>query len=160
MNRPHAYFARFFQPHQESSMTSLRFIPLALALSGASLLVACNTAPMMPMGNAQAGAMAGHQSMAAMDMQMKTMREMHEKMMGAKTPQERSALMAEHMKAMQGGMAMMGGMGGMGDMQGMPKMQGMSAEMGAHHAMMAKRMEMMQTMMKMMMDRMPDATSR
>ncbi len=138
-------------------MTSFRFILLAIALSGASLLVGCNTAPATPMGSVQGGAMAGPHSMATMDAQMKTMRDMHEKMMGAKTPQERSVLMAEHMRAMQGGMAMMGGMG---DMQGMPKMQGMSGEMGAHQMMMAKRMEMMQTMMKMMMDRMPDAPTR
>lgn len=101
--------------------------------------------------------MAPSNHMAMMDAQMKTMREMHEKMMGTKTPQERSQLMAEHMKSMQGGMAMMGEMGGMGDMKGMPGMQGMSGDMAAHHQMMAKRMEMMQMMMKMMMDRMPAA---
>lgn len=45
------------------------------------------------------------------DQQMAQMREMHRKMMAAKTPQERQALMAEHMKAMQGGMSMMCQMG-------------------------------------------------
>ncbi|WP_431121336.1 hypothetical protein [Variovorax paradoxus] len=45
------------------------------------------------------------------DQQMVQMREMHRKMMAAKTPQERQALMAEHMKAMQGGMSMMCQMG-------------------------------------------------
>lgn len=45
------------------------------------------------------------------DQQMAQMREMHRKMMAAKTPQERQALMAEHMKAMQGGMSMMCEMG-------------------------------------------------
>ncbi|MDP9927979.1 hypothetical protein [Variovorax paradoxus] len=45
------------------------------------------------------------------DQQMAQMREMHQKMMAAKTPQERQALMAEHMKAMQGGMSMMCQMG-------------------------------------------------
>jgi len=45
------------------------------------------------------------------DRQMAQMREMHQKMMAAKTPQERQALMAEHMKAMQGGMSMMCQMG-------------------------------------------------
>jgi hypothetical protein len=94
-----------------------------------------------------------------MDAQMKTMQGMHDKMMAAKTPAERSTLMAEHMKTMQDGMKMMDGMSGagMGDMKGM---QGMSGEMGAHHQMMAKRMEMMQTMMKMMMDQMPPAPSK
>ncbi|MGH6625613.1 MAG: hypothetical protein ACRECD_03545 [Burkholderiaceae bacterium] len=37
--------------------------------------------------------------MTAMEPQMETMREMHEKMMNATTPEERSALMADHMKA-------------------------------------------------------------
>jgi len=45
------------------------------------------------------------------DQQMAQMREMHLKMMAAKTPQERQALMAEHMKAMRGGMSMMCQMG-------------------------------------------------
>ncbi|WP_240648666.1 hypothetical protein [Variovorax beijingensis] len=54
-----------------------------------------------------------HHPPAAMksDQQMAQMREMHRKMMAAKTPQERQALMAEHMKAMQGGMSMMCQMG-------------------------------------------------
>ncbi len=133
-------------------MTRFRTIALAIAISSATLLVACNTAPPMPMGTAQAGSMSTPNHMAMMDAQMKTMREMHERMMAAKTPEERSKMMAEHMKAMQGGMAMMGAMDGMGAMKGM---QGMSGDMVAHHEMMEKRMEMMQTMMKMMMDRMP-----
>ena len=137
-------------------MTRFRFVPLAIAISSATLLVACNTAPPMPMGSAQAGSMAAPNHMAMMDAQMKSMREMHEKMMNAKTPDERNKMMAEHMKSMQGGMAMMGGMGGMGGMGDMKGMQGMSGDMMAHHQMMAKRMEMMQMMMKMMMDRMPD----
>ena len=137
-------------------MTRFRFVPLAIAISSATLLVACNTAPPMPMGSAQAGTMAAPNHMAMMDAQMKSMREMHEKMMNAKTPDERNKMMAEHMKSMQGGMAMMGGMGGMGGMGDMKGMQGMSGDMMAHHQMMAKRMEMMQMMMKMMMDRMPD----
>ena len=45
-----------------------------------------------------------------MDAQMKTMRAMHDRMMAANTPEERHALMPEHMKAMQGGMTMMAGM--------------------------------------------------
>lgn len=86
--------------------------------------------------------------MARMDDQMKMMREMHIKMMAAKTPEEHNALMSEHMKAMQDGMAMMKGMssGGTGEMK---------RDMGANHQMMEKRMEMMETMMQMMMDRLP-----
>ena len=88
--------------------------------------------------------------MARMDTQMKAMREMHEKMMAAKAPDERDALMAGHMKAMRDGMAMMNGMpaGGMSGMQG---------DMAEHHRMMEKRMEMMQATMQMMMDRLPAA---
>jgi hypothetical protein len=140
-------------------MTSFRFIPLAIALTTVGALVACNTAPAQPMGAASASSMATPDHMARMDAQMKTMQGMHDKMMAAKTPEERSKLMAEHMKTMQDGMKMMDGMSGagMGDMKGM---QGMSGEMGAHHQMMAKRMEMMQTMMKMMMDQMPPAPSK
>ncbi len=58
-----------------------------------ALLGACNTAPVMPM--------------ASMDAQMKTMQAMHDKMMSAKTPQERAKLMAEHKKTMHDGMKMM-----------------------------------------------------
>ena len=86
--------------------------------------------------------------MNRMDGQMKTMQQMHDKMVAAKTQEERNALMAEQMKTMQDGMSMMKGMpaAGMGSLQG---------DMGAGHQMMEKRMEMMQSIMQMMMDRMP-----
>ena len=86
--------------------------------------------------------------MARMDTQMKAMGAMHDKMMAAKTPEERNALMAEHMKTMQDGMAMMNGMspGGMGAMKG---------DMATRQQMVEKHMEMMQSMMQMMMDRTP-----
>ena len=144
-------------------MTHFRFIPLALALTAAIALTACNTAPtMMPMGTASASSMATPDQMGKMDAQMKTMQGMHEKMMNAKTPEERSKLMAEHTKVMQDGMAMMDGMSGagMGGMGGMKGMQGMSGDIGARQQMMEKRMEMMQTMMKMMMDQMPAAPTK
>jgi hypothetical protein len=140
-------------------MTRFRFLPLAIALAATSALVACNTAPGMPMGAAPAGHMATPDPMARMDAHMKTMQAMHEKMMSARTPEERSQLMAEHMKTMQDGMAMMEGMFGAG-MAGMKGMQGGMGGMGGHHQMMEKRMEMMQAMMKMMMDRMPAAPAR
>ena len=38
-----------------------------------------------------------------MESQMKAMGAMHDKLMAAQTPEERSALMAEHMQAMQDG---------------------------------------------------------
>ena len=143
-------------------MTNFRFIPLAVALTAAGTLVACNTAPSMPRPMAMTAAPGAAQPdhLAHMDTQTKAMQAMHDRMMSAKTPEERSKLMAEHMKSMQDGMTMMEGMAspGMAGMQGgMSGMGGMGG-MGAHHAMMEKRMAMMQTMMKMMMDRLPDAS--
>ena len=90
--------------------------------------------------------------MQRMDTQMKGMQEMHEKMMAAKTPQERSALMDDHMKTMQEAMGMMTEMsaGGMANMKG-----DMKPDISNHHQMMEKRMAMMQSTMQMMMDRMP-----
>ena len=96
---------------------------------------------------------------AKFDKQMKTMQEMHQKMMAAKTPAERAALMKDHMKAMQDGMAMMGQMGGgpamMGQMGGGMPMQGggMSSMPGGMQKDMMQRMAMMQMMMQMMVDR-------
>ena len=154
-------------------MTHFRFLPRAAALFAASTLIACNTAPSMPMGSAAAQSMAkpdamGKMDMSKMDAQMKQMRDMHEKMMAAKTPEDRNKLMAEHMKTMQDGMKMMEGMGGAG-MSGMDGMKGMgdmkggqgaAGDMTGHHQMMDKRMEMMQSMMQMMMDRMPAAPAK
>jgi hypothetical protein len=76
---------------------------------------------------------------AAPDEGMKAMHEMHAKMMAAKTMEERQALMAEHMKAMQQGMAMM---------SQMKKGPG-----GTSSEAMSKRMDRMEMMMQMMMDR-------
>ncbi|MDZ4145202.1 MAG: hypothetical protein U1D29_11860 [Burkholderiales bacterium] len=89
----------------------------------------------------------GMGGMGGMDTQMQTMREMHDKMLAAKTPEERNALMAEQMKVMQNSMNMMGGMGP-GAMKGKP------GDMTTRQGMMEKRMDMMQSMMQMMMDRM------
>jgi len=89
--------------------------------------------------------------MAAMDNKMKTMQEMHQKMMSAQTPEERHALMAEHMKTMQEGMGMMGAASKAG-MQGKKSMPG---NMKQRQQMLEKRMEMMEAMMQMMMDCMP-----
>jgi hypothetical protein len=97
-----------------------------------------------------------------MQERMKAMREMHDKMMNAKTPAERQALMADHMKSMQDGMAMMKGMGGMAGMGAMGPMgdgKDMPAEMAKRHQMMEGRMEMMDVMMEMMMQRMPNPPS-
>lgn len=97
-----------------------------------------------------AGQMAG---MAKMDEHMKAMQAMHEKMLAAKTPEERQALMDEHMKLMQDGMGMMQQMGaGMQGMGGMQGGKGMPTNMAERHQMMEKRMQMMESMMQMMMD--------
>ena len=82
--------------------------------------------------------------MALMDKQMQSIREMHDKLARARTPEERQALMTDQMKLMQDGMNMMGGMG--------PGAMGMGS-MANRQQMMEKRMEMMQSMMQMMMDR-------
>jgi len=77
-----------------------------------------------------------------MEAQMNLMRETHAKMMAARTPEEHQALMAQHMKVMQDGMAMMGRMKD-GKPGGMP----MNPEA------MGKRMDMMEMMLQMMVDR-------
>jgi hypothetical protein len=88
------------------------------------------------------------------DRQMKAMhemQEMHQKMMAAKTPAERAALMKDHMKAMQDGMAMMGQMGAR-----MPIQRDGKAAMTdrpSHRENMMQRMDMMEMMMQMMVDR-------
>lgn len=100
---------------------------------------------------AKQSAQAGMQ-MQQMDEMMKKMQDMHDKMMAAKTPEERQKLMDEHRKLMQDGMAMMKNMGGKGG----PMMNGKgSAGMMMGPDAMEKRMDMMQMMMEMMMDREP-----
>jgi hypothetical protein len=87
-------------------------------------------------------------SFRQMDEHMKRMQEMHERMLAAKTPEERQQLMDEQMKLMQDGMGMMKNMGGMMGPRGM----GMRGDQKGN-SMMMKRMDMMQMMMQMMMDR-------
>ena len=98
--------------------------------------------------------------MARMANHMKAMQEMHDKMMAAKSPEERSALMAEHMKTMQEGMGMMKGMGGKGDMGDMAGPKSTPASLSERQAMMEQRMDMMQTMMEMMVDRLAPTPAR
>ena len=142
-------------------------VALAAAAMGAAAQPAAEQAPRTPNAPA-AGQPPASQSgtaarrgdadrMAAMDRQMKIMREMHEKMARAKTPEERNALMAEHMKTIQEGMATMNMMGGpgMGPMGGMQGGKPMPGNMNERQQMMEKRMEMMQSMMRMMMERLP-----
>lgn len=129
-------------------MKSFLALPLALALIVPSL--AYSTEPPQheehhPAASVPAKTPAKPAVDAAkMDAQMKAMRDMHEKMMSAKTPDERKALMAEHMKTMHEGMSMMDGMMGGGSS---------SAKTTSPQAM-QKQMDMMKMMMQMMMDRM------
>ena len=154
--------------------------PLA-ALSAAALFGACaNTGPMnasAPSDSTAPMVMGASGSMATPDARMRAMQEMHQKMVNASTPADRQALMADHMKAMQGGMAMMkemhtrhgaGGMGGLGTMgssgsaapmAGMGAGKGMPTDMAKRHQMMADHMAMMQMMMDMMAERMPPAST-
>ncbi|EEG10332.1 hypothetical protein [Pseudogulbenkiania ferrooxidans] len=88
-------------------------------------------------------------SFRLMDEHMKRMQDMHERMLAAKTPEERQKLMDEQAKLMQEGMGMMKDMGGMMGPRGGMGMMGDQTG----NTMMMKRMDMMQMMMQMMMDR-------
>ncbi|MDI1252498.1 hypothetical protein [Thermomonas sp.] len=130
-----------------------------VALSVATLVTACASPGAM---NASPGmaSMTSPSPMTATEPRMIAMQKMHQQMMSAKTPAERQALMADHMKAMQGGMAMMKDMQGMYGMQGMGAIgdgKGMPADMAKRQQMMTDHMAMMQMMMNMMADRMPAA---
>lgn len=152
-------------------MSIYRFTFAAIALSALVSLGGCvvaqnsaehaqhNSAGAAPTAKSGAtSAVSDTEVMAKMDGHMRTMREMHAKMAAAKNPEERKALMEEHMKVMREGMTMMRGMSaGDGHTRGMAGMMGggsMPPEMGQRHRMMEKHMEMMQTMMQMMMDHM------
>lgn len=98
-----------------------------------------------PAGEVSAPAAKAKPGPAAVQSLMKSMQAMHEKMMAAKTPEERDALMAEHMKLMQRGMSMMQSM----------RSEGTKTDPAVRQRMMEMRMDMMQSMMQMMMDRAP-----
>jgi hypothetical protein len=115
---------------------------LGLSAVALALLTACSPMPRHA-AHHPTDSTASKAAPAGYEQQMKRMQEMHQKMAAAKTPEERAALMKEHMKAMHEGMAMTGQMRGGMMGGGMP----MSPEM------MGKRMDMMEMMMQMMMDR-------
>jgi len=122
----------------ESIMSLLRaFIPL----SAAALVAACAT----PVPTDEHAAHRAASGSPTAEPRMKAMQEMHEKMMNAKTPEERQALMTDHMKAMHDGMGMMKGMSG----------KGAPADITQRQHTLEKRMDTMQMMMEMMMDRLP-----
>ncbi len=130
-------------------MNFLSVLSRTASLAALGTLIACAATPTAPPPAAGAGRMANPGHRAAMQAQMSTMNDMHARMQDAKTPEERAALMAEHMRAMQGGMGMMRRMGAMEQPMTMP------AEMAAHHDMMKQHMAMMHKMMDMMAQRLP-----
>ena len=143
----------FFMPTPGAftlSFRTLAFAATAFGLAGCAQTSMDRTAPSSYAASAAGMPMGGSGApMARMDEQMKTMQSMHDKMMQPVTPEQRSALMAEHMKVMQDSMAMMGGMMGKGGMGGMGATEGgMSMEMDR---------QMMEKHMQMMTDRMPPA---
>jgi len=163
---------KYTMPHtNEATMSHLRQTVLTIALATAAvcgwaqteaqvdaqhkqhqaLVLATEQSSAAPTASAADPASAG--KMAAMDNKMKAMAEMHQKMMAAKTPEEKKTLMAEHMKTMQEGMKMMAMMGG-DDVTDMKGKKPMARNMAEHQQTMEKRMEMMESMMQMMMDRM------
>jgi hypothetical protein len=133
-----------------SSIPRLALV-LAIAAIGTS---GCATLKDEHSGHHPAATAAPAAGPGPMEAQRAAMRRMHERMMSAKTADERSALMAEHMKTMHDGMAMMKSMppGARGG--------GMMGDMGARHEQMEKRMDMMVDMMQMMMDRLPPAPAK
>jgi cytochrome c-type biogenesis protein CcmH/NrfG len=105
--------------------------------------------------SARHSARAGHVGqMAAMDTRMKAMHDIHAQFLSAKTPDERNALMAQHMQAMRDGMETLDMMGPDG-MSSMKREKHFPRSPEERTRMMEKRMEMMELMMQMAMDRMP-----
>ena len=126
-------------------------IGAALLLAGAMALAQETKAP-PPAG--KTAATPSMPMMAQMDEHMKKMQALHDKMMGASTPEERQKAMEEARKEMQEGMAMMKPMMQSGGMMGggMMAQKGKSGDTATQMQMMGKRMDMMQMMMQMMMD--------
>ena len=163
--------ATFFHRKKKITMSKIRHTLVGICVASLSLTVMAQAADEhkdhRPAGSTSptstqmktaaqptgAGQMAG---MAKMGEHMKAMQAMHEKMLAAKTPEERQALMEEHMKLMQDGMGMMQQMGaGMQGMGGMQAGKSMPVNMAERQQMMEKRMQMMESMMQMMLDRLP-----
>jgi hypothetical protein len=144
----------------EFTMTSIRKTTLCIAIVCLSLGAYAQTDaehtqhhPEAPAKKAPKAAAKTDQmeTMAGMEKQMNSMRDMHEKMMNANTPEEKNALMVDHMETMKDGMSMMGNMG----MSGLGKTAKMPRDIATRQMMLEKRMDMMQSMMQMMVDRMP-----
>lgn len=126
-------------------MHSIFALAVAVVLSGCAVTQPeQDHAAHHPSSGASGPTPAPSKASATPETQMKSMQAMHEKMVAAKTTEKRQALMGEHMKAMQDGMAMMGQMKSPG---------GKGGGMPANPETMGKRMDMMEMMMQMMVDR-------
>jgi hypothetical protein len=133
---------------------AMRIHILITAVLASALLAGCanrgsegqGMGGMRPAQSGHGMSMAQPAQLAQMDERLRAMADAHGKMMSAKSPEERKALMAEHHNAMREGMAAMhASMGTMGP--------------GAHcmnPAAMQKHQAMMQMMMQMMAET-PDA---
>lgn len=77
---------------------------------------------------------AAKASTAKVDAQMQRMRQMHDKMMAAKTPEARQALMTEYGDVMNRGMAMMRAMYGKADSTRSARMMDMMQDSACMHA--------------------------
>ena len=127
---------------------------LACALSAPVVSAQEKSAPAMP-----AMSMDMDKQMPQMQENMKKMQEQMEKVQATTDPKERQKLMQEHMQTMQENMKAMRGMGGpmmMGGGQRSGQAMGGHKDMATgdiiqRHAMMEKRMDMMQMMMEQMM---------
>lgn len=143
-------------------MSTFNKITIAAALAITSMAFA--QTPAEHAAHHPGAATATSNRMAMMNTHMKAMCDIHAKFKRARTPAQREALMAEHMKLMREGMAMHDGSQGMHGMQGMHSGDaapgGMAAGMAAHRDMMEKRMETMQSMMQTILDRLPPAPGR
>ncbi|QHE86128.1 hypothetical protein [Hydrogenophaga sp. BPS33] len=126
----------------------MKSLSTILAISTATLLTACAG----PIG--APGHMAGRHRPAAdsapvMQEHLEHMQTMRDKMSRAQSPQERQALMEEHMKAMRNGMD------SLKRMEGLHGKPGPAMDFSQRQQRMEAQMDMMQTMMDMMLQRMP-----
>lgn len=127
--------------------TLLTSVPMALVVCGVALS-ACAQQPGLPSPTPRpdppgSSAPPANAPDAETERQLRAMQAIHQRMMNARTPQERRALMSEHSKVMRGAMASMQGMHRAG--------MGHGANMAVHP--MQRQMAMMHMMMQMMMDR-------
>jgi hypothetical protein len=136
-------------------MKHLTPLALSLVLASVSTSVLAQTEPHVshhPVPVAPATtAPAPDAAVSAMDRlldHMAAMREMHEKVMAVKTPKERNALLAAETKMMQDAMKMLSELP-------MDAQNGMGCDTSARDKAMEDRMQMMQAVMQIMMDRIP-----